>query len=173
MTNLPVPVRLSDPISKVRRNHALEHATLRILTTHNPRYRLAGYSDFRGFWITGEIDIQDLQEAVDEALSRLKAGESGLAVHPNCGTNFVSSGIVAGSLGYLGMLGGGKDWRSKMDRWPMVIALVTIGLIVSQPLGPWMQANVTTKAQMGNLRVLGITRYQRKGIPLHRVLTRG
>jgi hypothetical protein len=173
MTIMPISRPYQAPFSRIRRNHALEHATLHVLTQHNPRRHLAGYSDLRGFWIAGEVDTQDLQEAVDEALLRLQSGERQLAIHPQCGTNLVSSGIVAGSLGCLGLLTEAKDWRGKLDRWASVIALVTIGIAVAQPLGPFLQATVTTQAQVGSLAVVGINRYQRGEMPLHRVLTHG
>lgn len=161
-----------EPLNRVRRNHALEHATLQILSQQDPRRRMAGYSDTGGFWVVGELSIEEIQQAVDEALTRLRAGESRLAVHPFCGTNFVASGLVAGSLAWLGMLGTGRSTRDKLDRLPVVISLVVLGMIFSQPLGPFLQARVTTDANMGDMQVTGITRYKRKDMPLHRVSTR-
>ena len=69
-------------ISRVRRNHGLEHATLHILGSNFPGLSLAGISDVGGFWITGKVELDILTEAVVDALARLKAGESRLAVHP-------------------------------------------------------------------------------------------
>ena len=115
-----------EPVSRIRRNHALEHATLQILAQKDPGRRMAGYSDSSGFWVMGDLSLEDLQLAVDEAQARLRAGKSRLAIHPFCGTNFVATGAVAGSLAWLGMLGG-RGLRDKLDRWPMVISLVTVG----------------------------------------------
>jgi DNA polymerase-3 subunit delta len=83
------------PISRVRRNHGLEHATLHILSQHSPKRPLAGHSDTRGFWVLGNVPTDEVQEAVAEAIRRMNAGEQNLAVHPNCGTNFVTSGICS------------------------------------------------------------------------------
>lgn len=98
----------SFPISRVRRNHGLEHATLHILAEQHPRTSLAGHSDLGGFWILGEVDIEDIQNAVDQALKRLQNGEEELAVHPNCGTNFVTAGTFAGVAASMAMFGAGR-----------------------------------------------------------------
>jgi hypothetical protein len=160
------------PVSRVRRNHALEHATINLITQKDPARLLAGYSDWRGFWIIGDIDTQELQETVDEALARLNAGEANLAIHPNCGTNFVASGLLVGTAAWLGMLGTGSSFRRKLDRWPVIILLAILGLIVAQPIGPLLQANVTTSADPGAMQVFSIMRYERGNSVAHRVLTR-
>ena len=57
---------------------------------------MAGHSTAAGFRLMGEIPTEAVQSAVEEALRRLQAGESKLAVHPNCGTNFVTAGTLSG-----------------------------------------------------------------------------
>jgi len=160
------------PLSRVRRNHALEHATLQVLAEHNPTLRMAGYSDTGGFWLLGDVPSEQVDEAVHQALARLEGGEHNLAVHPNCGTNFVTAGFLAGTLGWLSMLGA-RNTRDKLERWPMIVSLVTIALILAQPLGLLLQARVTTEAEMGGLQVSGIQRQQRGRLPVHRVFTQG
>jgi len=159
------------PLQRVRRNHALEHATLQVIAQKRPDLGLAGYSDPNGFWVIGEIGLEELQRAADKALSRLQAGEVNLAIHPNCGTNLVAQGALAGTAGMLAMLGTGSDARRKLDRWPLVVAFATLGLMAAQPLGPLMQQKLTTSTDVAGLRIKEITRYQRRGVPLHRVLT--
>jgi len=161
------------PLSSVRRNHALEHATINLLTRKMPGASLAGYSDWRGFWIFGDVDTEELQITIDEALVKLREGESNLAIHPNCGTNYVTTGFLVGTAAWLGMAGTGSGFRRKLDRWPLVISLVTMTLILSQPLGPLVQARLTTESRPGDLRVTQIMRYQRNGLPAHRVSTQG
>lgn len=162
-----------EPLSRIRRNHALEHATLQILSRKNPALRMAGYSDTGGFWVLGDVPLEDLQQSVDEALQRLRAGEARLAIHPFCGTNFVTTGLVAGSFAWLGMLGTGRSARARLDRWPLIISLVTMAMIMAQPLGPLVQANFTTDAQPGNLQITHILRMNNRGdMPVHRVSTR-
>ena len=158
-------------ISRIRRNHALEHATLQILAKKHPKTSVAGYSDTRGFLIVGGVSTDHLREAASEALRRLQAGEEDLAIHPNCGTNFAATGVVTGTLAWLAMVGAHGDFRKRLERWPVVVMLVTIGMIMAQPLGPLLQAQFTTDADIGELEITEITRFEREGTPLHRVKT--
>ncbi len=74
---------------RIRQNHALEHATVTILSGYVPDLRISAFSSSRGFTILGDVDLGQLRRALDEALRRLQAGEAQLAIHPNCGTNLV------------------------------------------------------------------------------------
>lgn len=161
------------PVSHVRRNHALEHATLQVLARTDPFLRLAGYSNLGGFWIVGEISTDMLAAAVLEGVARLRAGEIGLAIHPNCGTNFVATGFLAGIAGWMGMLGAGSGFRRKLERLPVIIGLVTLAIILANPLGPLLQAKVTTQPDIGSLEVVRIERGMRQQVPIHRVVTKG
>jgi len=161
------------PVSHVRRNHALEHATLQVLARTDPFLRLAGYSNLGGFWIVGELSTDTLATAVQEAVARLRAGEIGLAIHPNCGTNFVATGFLAGIAGWLGMLGASSGFRRKLERLPVIIGLVTLAIILANPLGPLLQAKVTTQPDIGSLEVVRIERGMRQQVPIHRVVTKG
>jgi hypothetical protein len=157
--------------SRVRRNHALEHATLQVMAETNPQLRMAGYSDPRGFWLIGEAETADIEAGVRQALDRLNGGESSLAVHPNCGTNLVTTGFLAGAFAWLGMISGGRTTRDRLERLPMVISLVTLGMLVAQPLGPYIQAHVTTDAATQGMEIVKIERMKRGDVPLHRVIT--
>ncbi len=159
------------PFSKIRRNHGLEHATLQVMAEKNPKLRMAGYSDPRGFWLVGEADTAEIEQAVQEALSRLNNGEANLAVHPNCGTNLVTTGFMAGAFAWLGMLGAGRSTRERFERLPMIISLVTLAMLAAQPVGPLVQKHVTTSPDTRGMRVLSVERVQRGDVPLHRVLT--
>ena len=61
-------------ISRVRRNHALEHATMQVLSEHHRDQRLMGRSSLWGFYIYGDVDTEDVLNAAREGLRRLKAG---------------------------------------------------------------------------------------------------
>jgi hypothetical protein len=159
------------PVSRVRRNHGLEHATLQVLAERNPKMRAAGYSDVNGFWLLGDVETPEVEEAVNQALTRLNAGESHLAVHPNCGTNLVTTGFLAGSFAWLGMIGTGRSFRDKFERWPFIITLVTLGVMIAQPLGPFIQSRVTTSPASAGLRVKNIEKVKRGEMPVHRILT--
>jgi hypothetical protein len=159
---------IMNPIRNIRKHHAIEHATLSILQSRNRSLHLAGYSDLNGFLVVGDVDTDTLMASVDEAISRLRAGEKSLAVHPNCGTNFAASGLVAGTIAWLMMVGTGRSFKKQLDRWPMVISFVTLGLIAAQPLGPYLQENFTTDPIVGNLRVKEIVISKRGVVKTHR-----
>jgi hypothetical protein len=159
-------------INHIRRNHALEHATLHTLSKLLPNTMLMGHSDMGGFWIIGDIPPETLHAAVQEALSRLRAGEYQLAIHPNCGTNYITAGTLAGLAGVAAMIGTGKRLQDKLSRLPLAAALATLALIFSQPLGMLLQARVTTSGDLGSLEVITINHKRQGRLTVHRVQTR-
>jgi len=167
MSILDIPI-----LSRIRRNHGLEHATLTILSQRFPCHRLAGYSFPAGFFLLGDVPTEQVRDAVVQGLSRMNNGERTLAVHPNCGTNYIVAGFVAGALAWLGMLGA-KDKRDKVERLPLVITLVILGLLVSQPLGPKIQERITTSGDPQGMSVVDISPLRFGRFPLHRVITQG
>jgi hypothetical protein len=169
-----LPVILELPmISHLRRNHGLEHATLHMLALKLPQAMLVGHSDIDGFWIIGDVPTETLHAAVQEAITRLRSGEQQLAVHPNCGTNYVTAGILTGLAGATAMLSAGKRWQDKLAHLPLAASLATIALIISQPLGLFLQARVTTSGDPRSLEVISITRKTQGRLTTHRIQTRG
>jgi hypothetical protein len=166
MSILDVPL-----ISSVRRNHGLEHATIHILSSRFPSRPLAGYSFPGGFFILGDVPSEDLRDAVFQALARMGNGERQLAIHPGCGTNYVTSGIVAGGLAWLGMAGA-RNRRDQVERLPLALALAIVGLIVSQPLGPVIQQRITTSGDPGGMTIEDVFPLKLGRITLHRVVTK-
>jgi hypothetical protein len=160
-------------VSRVRRNHGLEHATLNILGGQYPHVNMAGHSDVNGFWIIGDIPTADVDQATHQALERMQSGEGELAIHANCGTNFVAAGLLAGVAAWLGMLGSEASWRKRLDRLPLLISLATLAFFFGQPLGLLLQARVTTSGQPGAMQIVDISPSRQGRFPAHRVLTAG
>ena len=160
-------------VSRVRRNHGLEHATLNILSGIFPRVSMAGHSDVNGFWIVGDVPTEAVENAVHSALQRMQDGEQELAIHSNCGTNFVATGLLAGVATWLGMLGTGPSFGKKIERLPLLISLATLAVFFGQPLGLVLQARVTTSGQPGALQVMQVIPTRQGRFPAHRVLTQG
>jgi hypothetical protein len=156
-------------ILATRRNHGLEHAAIHILSGHFPGKPLAGHSNPGGFFILGDVPTESVREAAAEALARLQNGESRLAVHPGCGTNYVVAGALAGTLAWLGMVGA-KTGRQRLERLPLIILLSALGFMVSQPLAPVIQQRITTSGDPGSLAIVDVYRV-RRGV--HRIVTRG
>jgi hypothetical protein len=159
------------PMNRTRRNHAVEHATMHILAKKEEGQFLGGHSDSRGITIIGNVSTEDVQQAIEEAIQRLHAGETRLAIHPNCGTNFVASGFLAGIGAWVAMLGNPKGLRAKIDRLPLVMTLVTMVLIFSRPVGPMLQQYLTTNPDIGDFKVYQIMRHDYKNFVVHRILT--
>lgn len=163
---------LDQPIlARIRRNHGLEHATIHMLSARYPRTPIAGRADRNGFVILGRLPTQAIHECTEEAIARLRSGEVHLAIHPNCGTNFLTAAVLAGLASYGSLLGGRNSrWRDRLERLPLSILATVLALIVAQPLGAAAQRYITTSGEIGDLRVLEV---RRSGPRLHRVLTAG
>lgn len=168
------PLTRQPYILRVRRNHGLEHATIHILNQRN--YKLSGRSSEGGFVLLGDAPTEQVESAVIEAISRMKAGERKLAVHPNCGTNLVTTGFLAAAVAFLGFAG--RGWRRSWERFPtMVLAMMAV-VLLSMPLGMSLQKHFTTEGDLGDLELVSVTR-KRKTLPfrdqqvtLHHVATR-
>lgn len=154
-------------ILETRRNHALEHATLHMLArTH--KINMAGHSNPTGFFIFGELRTDEIREALNEAYGRLRSGERGLAIHPGCGTNLVATAFLPGTLAWLPFQGA-RSTRARLLLLPLALIFGVFGFILSRPLGTWLQRNVTTEADLGNMRLVDVT-LVRKGV--HRITTK-
>jgi hypothetical protein len=156
------------PYLATRRNHALEHATLHVLARKYDEKQLGGHSNPTSFYIFGEIATDDLRDAVNEAMTRLRAGEKELAIHPGCGTNAASS-MVLPAMFALFPFQGSRSSRRRFLLLPIALLFGVFGFFLSKPLGPWLQRNVTTEADLGDMRVAEII-HVRKGV--HRVMTK-
>jgi len=154
-------------ILAARRNHAVEHATLKILARKYDDKNLAGHSNPTGFFLFGDMTTDDIRDAIHEALTRLRAGEKELAIHPGCGTNMAASMVLPMTLASV-PLQSGRSTRGRFLLFPVALIFAILGYALSKPLGPWLQRNITTEADLGNLHVREIIPV-RKGV--HRVIT--
>jgi len=141
-------------IDRTRRNHGLEHATISVLGLKH-RVSLAGRSTPNGYYIYGNIAADDVERAAEEALRRLRAGERELAIHPHCGTNYVTAGLAAAGAVFVAFMGT-RDSRQRFDRLPVAASLATLALIAAQPLGLSLQRSVTTSADMREMQLVSV-----------------
>lgn len=162
-----------DLLGSIRRNHALEHATINILRRKGVRGALGGISGPTGFWLMGKVDPTLLQEASEEALRRLRGGEKQLAIQQQCGTNYVVPGVLAGLAAWIVMIFPGKgDWKDKWERLPLVMMFVTIVTILAAPLGPLVQEKISTDADPRGMQITGIMLYHRYGRHFQHVIVK-
>lgn len=152
----------------VRRNHALEHATIHVLSERMPGVRLVGRSDWGGFTLYGPVETVQVSDAVSAAMARLNAGETSLAVHPQCGTNLATGFVLAG-LASSAALGGRR--RSPLEKAFQLLVGVGAALALAQPLGTGVQRAITTDPDVSRLIVSRILRLERGAVVIHRVET--
>ena len=160
-------------ISRIRRNHGLEHATMHILGETHPNTSFAGNASPFGFIIFGNVTSEEVADAAVEALKKLRTGHKELATHPNCGTNYTVPGLAVGLAAWLGTLGTGKKLREKAERLPLVIMLATVALVLTRSLGPAFQKKITTSGDPGRLELDRVETSVRLGMRMHRVVTKG
>ena len=149
------PLLQQPVILRIRRNHGLEHATIHILNRQG--YRLSGRSDSDGFYLLGDVPSELIEKAAAEALERMAAGETDLAVHPNCGTNLVTASFLATAVGFLGFAGLGR--RQAWKRFNSVMTLSTLVLMIAPALGGELQRHFTTAGDVGGLQVASVKRH--------------
>lgn len=138
---------------RIRQNHALEHATVTILSGMVSNLRISARSSPRGFIIFGSVDVEKVKIAAQEALERLQAGEVELAIHPNCGTN-VAVGVSLAVTGWLLIL---TLMRSRLRFLLSLLGAVGAAL-AARPLGAVVQRHVTTLADLRSVRITSVAR---------------
>ncbi len=150
---------------RTRQNHAVEHATVHILSQRYPGLEVMGRSTPAGFYIYGAVPTETLISAVTEALARLRAGESHLAVHPRCGTNLAVSSLVGGLVASLFLRRRRAPW---WEEFPQLLLALSAALLFSQPLAYNVQKHITTDAHIGNLHITRVERRLLGGkMPVH------
>ncbi|MCA9887869.1 MAG: hypothetical protein KC546_05835 [Anaerolineae bacterium] len=167
------PILQQKTVLAVRRNHGLEHGTIHML--NRQKYTLSGRSSAGGFILYGDVPTEKVERAVQEGLARFRRGEAQWAVHPNCGTNLVTTGLVTTSIAAIGFTGANR--KRAWDRFPLVMIFMMIASLYSLPLGMSLQEYFTTSGEMGELDVVSINKREvtlplgRKAI-IHEVLTK-
>jgi hypothetical protein len=151
---------------RVRQNHALEHATITILSGMIPDLSINARSFSEGFIIFRDLDLGQLRRAVDEALRRLQAGEANLAIHPNCGTN-LAVGITLMTVGT--MLGMASS--NTRTRVATAAASSVAGWAAARPVGEFVQKHFTTLPDLKGVRVTEIFRRKILGLTVIEVRT--
>jgi hypothetical protein len=158
-------------LTRIQRNHGLEHATIHILSRRNGNLSLVGRSDWNGFTLYGPVDTAEVKHAAQEALRRLRGGEAELAVHPRCGTVVATTGLLTGLAAFIAI---GLDNSRGRFRWatiPAAILAATLAAVVAQPLGLLLQERYTTSGQPGNLEIKNVSVNPASNLITHRVET--
>ncbi len=154
-------------MTMVRLNHALEHATVAILSRRVAMgTRLFGRATTNGFYIYGDVPTEEITKAAQEGLTRLQKGERELALSPFCGTNFAVAGALAGIFSLLAL---GSE--NRIRRLPHAIFAGIAAVLIAQPVGRLVQRYLTTSDNLANVSITSITRIGSGTRTLHKVET--
>ncbi len=158
---------ISNVVTNIRQNHALEHATMHILTRSVPSLRLMGRSDWGGFTLYGEVDTQQVLCAVTEGLARLKEGQSWLAVHPRCGTNLATTALLMSSSA---ALAAAAPIRPRLAKAIAIVATMIGARQLAPGVSRAVQRSITTAPDLENAHVRLVRREGHGTLTTHRVL---
>ncbi len=138
----------------IRKNHALEHATVNVLEErYGPMKDVGGVADTEGFYIFYSnlgLTPQEVLSAAQEGLARLRAGEAELAVHERCGTSITIANLML-SLILITVLFLGN----MLSFWSIIGAFV-VAYLASKPLGKLAQRYITTDADVSDVEIVGV-----------------
>ncbi len=171
--------RISQPLldlfRRIQRNHALEHATINLLTQQYPGARIVGISGPLGFSLYSSLTAEEIVPAARRALGALQSGESSLAIHANCGTNLVVTAVLTTVASFLGLGGNRRSRQSLSDlahRLPQVVLLNVAALFLAEPVARWVQGHVTTNADLSTTEISAVFTDIQSGLHRVRVHTR-
>lgn len=150
----------------VKQNHALEHATIVLLSRQFPDVRLAGISFAAGFFVFGDVPTEAILPAAQEALHLLRTSSPEMAVHERCGTNLAVTGILTGVAAM-----SVAKMRRPFNSLSNVILASTAALILARPLGLTVQRYVTTQTPSSSMTILGVKPRTFFSTPAHFVST--
>ena len=150
----------------VKQNHALEHATIVLLSKKFPDVRLSGISFAAGFFVFGDVPQEAILPTAQEALNLLRTTSPELAVHERCGTNLAVAGMLTG----LSAMAVAKMKRPYSTANNVILAS-TAALVLARPLGLLVQRHVTTQTPNASMQILGVSTRTLFGAPAHFVST--
>lgn len=160
---------LGNIVGTVRRNHALEHATIAVLLRRiGHDIRMVGRATNDGYYLYADVPTELLEESTREALYRLKSGEGHLAVSSLCGTNLAVAGALAGAASLVTM---GRS-NNRTERIPNVVMASMLAVLAAQPVGRMVQRYLTTSPDLSDTEIVAIKPSSRGGTRFHKVQTR-
>src|SRR6266550_6802742 len=146
----------------VKQNHALEHATIVLLSKKYPEVRFAGISFAAGFFVFGDVPTEAILPAAQEALNLLRTTTPELAIHERCGTNLAVAGMLTG-LSAMAV----ARMRRPYNTLNNVILASTAALILARPLGLMAQRYFTTQTPNSSMVITKVSRMDFLGTSAH------
>ena len=135
----------------IRRNHAIEHATINVIEQSVGRtLNISGLSQENGFYIAGIQDAGVVEEAAFRGLSLLKQGQCDLAIHQRCGTDIAIANLTTALIFLILLFSTGM-----VNALNIIIALL-ISNFTSPYLGQSIQRYFTTSCDVKNTDIVGL-----------------
>lgn len=145
---------------RIRKNHALLHGTISVLEERFGRLNGEGVASDDGFSLRGGLDRQEVFAAAQQALVRLRGGETSLAFRRRCGAAVMMSAIPIGLVALVLL------W------WESRVTLFGAGAVVALAFGsaylaaPFLQRRLLSP-DLGSMEVVGVEeRFRRRGAVL-------
>ena len=136
-----------------RRAHALEHATVNVLEEwFGSLPGVSGMATRDGFYLWGAEGFHPstLIRAAEQGLTRMRRGESGLALHPRCGTSLIVARFVFAAAFLMLLVATG--YFSLLN----VLVAMMAAWLLGKPLGLVVQRYFTTSADVAAVHMSGI-----------------
>jgi hypothetical protein len=163
---------LKTMLSRLRHNHALEHATINLASQRYPGIQVVGFSDPMGFSLYTALSTDKIAPLVREGLTMLKAGHGQLALHDNCGTNVVVTATLTTLATLLGLGRRTKrPLRRLVRRLPYAVLLNALALFAAPSAAHWVQSKVTTDPHLEHVEIAGVITDHKGGVRRIRVRT--
>lgn len=135
----------------IRRNHAIEHATINVLEqSAGYQLNISGLSKEDGFYITGIQNPQMVEDAAIQGLNLLKQGNCQMAIHRRCGTDMAIANFVS-ALIFLILL-----FTTGMFSFLSIIIALFLSNLISPYLGEYVQKYFTTSCDVMNMEIVGL-----------------
>ncbi len=132
---------------KIRQNHALEHATINVLSEKYGFKHLAGLSFEDGFFIGGIFDPSLVELAARESLARLRGGEKSLVIHRECGTSAGVGNLISALVFIFLLLLTGRFY------FFYIIISILLASILGSFFGKYAQKYLTTSSNLEGIEI--------------------
>ncbi len=146
----------------LRKNHALEHATLNVIEEHYGAQPISGLARKDGFVLRSQgssVSPHLIEEAAKTGLRRLQNGEERLAIHPRCGTSTAAANLMFSAV-FLAVLFGIGEWSLPV----LLVALVSIN-VLGPRIGQLLQRFLTTSSDVQGMEIVRVSSgYSQRGI---------
>src|SRR5438046_4179502 len=136
----------------VKQNHALEHATIVLLSRKYPDVRFAGISFAAGFFVFGDVPMEAILPAAQEALTLLRTTSPELAIHERCGTNLAVTAMLTG-LSAMTVARMRLPYGCAIN----VILATTAAMIAARPPGLTVQGYIITHTPDPSMTITGVS----------------